>query len=157
MRVTIVVADNAIGINGEFKTVVLPDMGGVTAVQWNGVSGHVEFTDGSNIDITSLADYLSILALWGTLPVEPTANLSVNITRAELPSLSAWQVRKVLNATGLRPSVEAQIELADQNTKDAWRYANEFKRDDALLNDMASLIGISQDELDQLFITGAKL
>lgn len=71
--------------------------------------------------------------------------------------LSAWQVRKVLTLFNLRANVEAAIVLADTATKDAWAFANEFERSDALLNGMAASLGMTSAQLDQLFEVGATL
>jgi hypothetical protein len=77
--------------------------------------------------------------------------------RALLSPLSAWQIRKVLTKSGLRTQVEAAILLADQNTQDAWHYASEFRRDDAILNAMAVTLGITATQLDDLFTLGVTL
>lgn len=71
--------------------------------------------------------------------------------------LSAWQVRKVLTQFNLRTQVEAAINTADQNTKDAWQFANEFGRDNALLNSMAIALGLTAAQLDSMFTVGATL
>lgn len=91
----------------------------------------------------------------------------INVSSPELPeyiaeviptkSLTAWQVRKVLTDAGLRAQVEASVAQADQNTQDAWHYASEFKRDDAILNSMAVLLGITDIQLDALFESGVTL
>jgi hypothetical protein len=78
----------------------------------------------------------------------------------ELPpmkSLSAWQVRKVLTDAGLRDEIEAAVALADQNTRDAWAYAGEFRRDSRVLNAMAVSLGMTDAQLDELFELGATL
>jgi hypothetical protein len=155
MKATIVVADNVIGINGEFKSVILPDMGQVRALQWVDTTGHVEYADGSNVTISDITPYLTILALWGTIPLVPT--LVVPVTRDELPALTAWQVRKVLNATGLRDLVEAAVAGSSRDVRDAWQYAVNYRRDDVILNGMAAIVGITQSQLDQMFVEGAKL
>lgn len=82
---------------------------------------------------------------------------TVEQARAMLKPLSAWQVRKVLTLFNLRTQVEAAVASADQSTKDAWQYANEFQRDSVLLNGMAQALGMSETQLDQLFAIGATL
>jgi hypothetical protein len=71
--------------------------------------------------------------------------------------LTPRQVRLVLNAAGLRANVEAAIAAADQNTKDMWSYSSVFLRSDPLLNSMATSLGLTSAQLDQLFIDGALL
>lgn len=76
---------------------------------------------------------------------------------ASFAPLSAWQVRKVLNQFGLRAQVESAIATADDNTKDAWVYANEYQRNDPLLNGMASMLGMTAAQVDSMFIVGVTL
>lgn len=77
--------------------------------------------------------------------------------RASLAPLSAWQIRKVLNQSGLRKQVEDAVLVADSDTQDAWHYASEFRRDDAILNAMAVTLGITATQLDGLFELGVTL
>lgn len=90
-------------------------------------------------------------------PIEPVIPLTVLQKRAQLQPLSAWQVRKVLTQFNLRNQVETAIANADQNTKDAWAYAKEFQRDDVLLNSMATALGLTDAQLDQMFEIGITL
>lgn len=83
--------------------------------------------------------------------------LTVEQKRALLQPLSAWQVRKVLTNLGLRDSVEAAVANADAETKDAWQYASSFQRDDAMLNDMAVSLGLTDVQLDSMFELGVTL
>jgi hypothetical protein len=71
--------------------------------------------------------------------------------------LSAWQIRKVLTASGLRAQVEAAVLAADQDTQDAWHYASNFQRDDPILNAMAVSLGITPKDLDNMFDLGITL
>jgi len=70
-------------------------------------------------------------------PVEP----------APLPILSCspWQIRKKLNKEGLREAVELYVasEVATQDEKDAWEFATEFREDNPLLVNAASMLGIT--------------
>ena len=69
-----------------------------------------------------------------------------DITPIEVPSLSCspWQIRKKLNKEGLREAVEAYVasEQATQDEKDAWEFATEFREDNPLLVNAASMLGI---------------
>lgn len=66
-------------------------------------------------------------------------------------SVTPWQIRKALNAVGLRASVEAAVAAADQTTQDAWQYATEFRRDNPLVNGVALALGKTEAELDAVF------
>ena len=65
--------------------------------------------------------------------------------------VTPWQIRKALNATGLRESVESAVAAADTTTKDAWQYATSFVRTDPLLGGMAKVMGKTDAEIDALF------
>ena len=59
-------------------------------------------------------------------------------------SCSPWQIRKKLNKEGLREAVESYVasEQASQDEKDAWEFATEFREDNPLLVNAASMLGI---------------
>lgn len=63
-----------------------------------------------------------------------------------LPILSCtpWQIRKKLNKEGMRDAVESYVtsEVATQDEKDAWEFATEFREDNPLLVNAASMLGI---------------
>ena len=59
-------------------------------------------------------------------------------------SCSPWQIRKKLNKEGMREAVETYVasEQATQDEKDAWEFATEFREDNPLLVNAASMLGI---------------
>ena len=59
-------------------------------------------------------------------------------------SCSPWQIRKKLNKEGMREAVESYVtsEVATQDEKDAWEFATEFREDNPLLVNAASMLGI---------------
>jgi len=59
-------------------------------------------------------------------------------------SCSPWQIRKKLNKEGLRDAVEAYVasDQATQDEKDAWEFATEFREDNPLLINAASMLEI---------------
>ena len=80
---------------------------------------------------------------------ELTALVESNIKPVEpepLPILSCtpWQIRKKLNKEGLRDVVEAYVtsDQATQDEKDAWEFATEFREDNPLLINAASMLEI---------------
>ena len=68
------------------------------------------------------------------------------VEQEPLPILfcSPWQIRKKLNKEGLRDAVESYVtsEVATQDEKDAWEFAMEFREDNQLLVNAASMLGI---------------
>lgn len=70
---------------------------------------------------------------------------------------SPWQIRKALNATGLRAAVDSAVSGADQTTKDAWEFAQEFRRDNPLITAVANALGKTEAEIDDLFALAVSL
>jgi hypothetical protein len=65
------------------------------------------------------------------------------------------QMRLALNAAGLRPTIEAAVAAADQQTRDAWEFASTIRRDNPLLAAMASALGLPPAQVDALFRNAA--
>ena len=58
-----------------------------------------------------------------------------------------WQIRKALNAQGLRTGVEAAIAAStDQTLKDGWEFASAFRSDDPFVISMGAALGKSEEE-----------
>jgi hypothetical protein len=72
-------------------------------------------------------------------------------------SITPRQFRLALNATGLRAAVDAAVAAADQDTRDTYEYATEFRRSDPVLLAMAAALGKTEAEIDALFALGATL
>lgn len=95
---------------------------------------------------TAYQEYLQWVAIGG---VPEPADV---VVPAILPiSVTPWQIRKALNATALRASVEAAVAAADQTTQDAWQYALEFRRNNALVINLGLALGKTEQELDAMF------
>jgi hypothetical protein len=92
---------------------------------------------------------------WVQLRAEYTIEVSDYVYVPQV--ITGRQARLALNHFSLRDAVEAAIASADQNTKDEWEYANEIRRDWASLIAMATAIGITSEQLDELFIYGGGL
>lgn len=82
-----------------------------------------------------------------TIYVEPTVPQSI----------TPRQARLVLNASGLRDSVEAAVAASSRDVRDFWEYALEIERDNALLLELSAGLGITSGQLDALFAQAATL
>ncbi len=67
------------------------------------------------------------------------------------------QIRKALNASGLRATVEAAVAAAPQDVRDEWEYALEIRRDYPLMTAMAAQLGMTDAQIDDLFRAAAQL
>ena len=70
-------------------------------------------------------------------------------------SVSPRQARLAIESAGLTAQVEAAVESAGTAARIAWDYALEVRRDDPLLVQLATALGLSDGDLDQLFVAAA--
>jgi len=91
------------------------------------------------------ADYQDYLTWVGAgndpLPADPLP----------IPSVSAWQMRKALNALGWRDAVEEFVAQADLTTQDGWHTARDFFRTDPFVIGAGQVLGKTEEEMDDLF------
>jgi hypothetical protein len=66
-------------------------------------------------------------------------------------SVTQLQARRALRAAGLLPQVEAAIAAADDDTQDAWRYAQVIERNHPALTAIAAQLGLTEPQMDDLF------
>lgn len=94
---------------------------------------------------------------WIASTVEECESIAANVAPDDMvpDTVSPWQMRRALNQLKLRDSVEAAVAAADQDTKDGWDYALEIRRDNPLINGMASGLGMTAAQLDELFLLAA--
>jgi hypothetical protein len=72
-------------------------------------------------------------------------------------SVSPRQIRQALNQTGLRSNVEAAVAQGDQDLRDWWEFATLVERSNPAVVAMASGLGISSAQLDELFTLAGSL
>lgn len=72
-------------------------------------------------------------------------------------SITPRQVRLLLLQKGMLADVTAIIAQQDEATRITWEYALEYLRSDPLLNQLASNLGLSEEQIDQFFIEAALL
>ena len=67
------------------------------------------------------------------------------------------QIRLALNAAGLRDAVENAVAASDQAIKDWWEYALDIERKHPLIESMAQQLGITDQQIDTLFVAAVGL
>jgi hypothetical protein len=87
--------------------------------------------------------------------------ITVPVPAPEAPTVpeavTPRQIRRALNAAGLRSAVEAAVAQASQDVRDDWEFALEVRRDHPELNAMATALGLTSEQLDALFIAAAAI
>ena len=76
----------------------------------------------------------------------------------DVPStITPRQARLILNQYNLRKAVETAIANSSQDVKDEWDYATAIQRSWPTLISLAQQIGITSEQLDQMFIEASIL
>lgn len=114
-----------------------------------------ELPDGAvELDESQFANRFDLELVDGTVVVNPLPIApSVTLIRPITP----WQIRKALNADGLRAAAEAAVAAADQDTKDAWEFASQFDRYNPMVVAMGEALGKTPADIDSLFIKAASM
>lgn len=66
-------------------------------------------------------------------------------------SITPRQAKLALLGAGLLDQVELMMNSADRATEITWQYALSFDRDDAMLNALAAQLGLTSEQVDDLF------
>ncbi|MFZ6773022.1 hypothetical protein ACO0LB_09950 [Undibacterium sp. SXout7W] len=77
-------------------------------------------------------------------------------------AIAMWQARTVLIEAGLLDDVNTFLanipdEVARKKAQAKWEFSNTVRRDDSLLSAVVASMGITNAQLDSLFITAAAL
>lgn len=72
-------------------------------------------------------------------------------------TVSPYQARVALAQANLLSSVETMISSANQQVQLAWNYATVFERDSPFINALGTNMGLSNSQIDTLFINAAKV
>jgi hypothetical protein len=67
------------------------------------------------------------------------------------------QARLALNAAGLLSAVQAAIDAGSPESKITWEYSSEVQRNNGLVPMMAALLGMTETQIDNLFIAAEAL
>lgn len=72
-------------------------------------------------------------------------------------SVSPRQIRQALTRAGLRASVEAAVAAGDQDTQDWYYFSNPFERGHQVVSAMGAALGVSDAQLDALWVLAYSL
>lgn len=73
-------------------------------------------------------------------------------------TITPRQIRMQLTNSGLRQQVEDMVANSnDYALKDWWEYSLDYKRDNPILIGMATQLGLTEEQLDNMFIEASKL
>ncbi len=88
-------------------------------------------------------------------PAEPSRAYALPPAAPSEPAVpavvAAWKGKAVLAAMGLLEAAEAAVAAAGGVTAIAWRDAAEWERGSEMLATMAAVLGLSADQVDELF------
>lgn len=92
-----------------------------------------------------------------TVPLTPEEIAAIPPPSISEIVVSPRQLRQALTRAGLRNSVESAVDSGDQDLKDWWEFATEFRRTHPSVIGMASQLGVDSAALDSLFELAASL
>jgi hypothetical protein len=72
-----------------------------------------------------------------------------------IPPVTAFQGKVILQRRGLFDAAESIAQAAGGETLFAWDRAQEWRRDSPTILSLATALGLSEDDLDALFIEAA--
>lgn len=72
-------------------------------------------------------------------------------------SVSMRQARLALNVAGLLTQIDAAVQAADAATQINWEYASAVERTNSLVATVAAGLGLTSDQIDDLFRQAATL
>lgn len=152
MRVTIIRDDSVVGVDGLFRQVDLSELPqGIRAVQWNGTVGHIEYDDAANTVLDSITEFQPFIDLWTAaepeVPPIPTVPASITMRQGRLALLQGGLLSQADTAIASM-SLEAQI---------TWEFSSAIERNNSLVSVLASILSLSNQQVDDLFILAATL
>jgi len=95
--------------------------------------------------------------------LSPEQRAALEASKNAVPkSMLAWQARAILEMEGLLTQVESAIAELDEGPvkiiiKSAWENNAEFKRDSLAIGGISKSIGLTSEQVDELFRKGASL
>lgn len=89
---------------------------------------------------------------WFDSEFEAYTYFGLSTPSAERPDeVTRMQAKIALKRAGLLPTIEQVVAAADEETQMMWAEALHFRRTSPLLNQLATAIGMSSQDMDDLF------
>jgi hypothetical protein len=85
------------------------------------------------------------------VPPAPPVPEVVSMRQARIALLAAGHLAAVTAAIAAMPSIEGDVARIE------WEYAQDVRRDSPLIGALAPVLGLSQEQLDGLFVQASKL
>ena len=122
MRITIIRDDNVVGVDGIFRRIDLSPMSkGIRAVQWNGMSGHIEYDEAANVPLKSIADFQQFVDAWtAATPQTPAPPAPAEMKAAALDRINAAYQAAVSAMTTDYPKNEVESWPKQEAEARAW-------------------------------------
>lgn len=79
------------------------------------------------------------------------------IDRPPPQTLTPLQARRALRQLGLKAAVDAYVATLPEEAQEAWQYATAIQRQDPILTVGAAALGLTDDQIDDLFRLGSTL
>lgn len=114
----------------------------------------IRTSDGKTVAPVSDAsdpDYLAWVA-WCDAGNTPDTDDSMPVVTEVPQVVTSRQMFHALDQAGLLDDIEAFVATQPRPVQIDWNKSREFQRDNVLLNAMAPLLGLTQEDLDALFI-----
>jgi hypothetical protein len=161
MKLSVIFDDNRIVKDGVGYSVTLPNKPGIWAIQWNENKGHIEYRDSAKRNglFEDEADLTEYVALWDAAHAEATKVEDPG--EIVITQIHNKQARLQLLTMGILDQVELELEKLPEPNKSValieWKYADFFHRDHPLIGALAGIFGLTDDQVDQMFIAASKL
>ncbi len=95
---------------------------------------------------------------WKWFDTDSNAYTYFQITPESNPwEVTPLQAKLALHGAGLLESIEAYVKTADKSVQIAWEYASSFNRTSPLLLTLASGLGLTETQLDDLFTAARQI
>ena len=95
------------------------------------------------------------------VPATPSRGWDVTLPQASPPPvppvIPAWKGKAALREAGLLSAVEAAVATASGRVQDAWVGASEWSRDSEFLSALATALGLSTHQVDDMFRGAASI